>query len=166
MCLSSQRFWIFRTRRSVTNTSPDFHASGPCPLSEILPWSAFPSFLSFIVRKKKKQKQKKAVSGTKWAGQRTEVFLVEPFSPQGLSASLHTCAWEAQQWSCDIYTRTRGKDAQHRRAVSRGTAWGSGRAWQESSGFLWSQTTLRIQWKPLSLPTGNLTFAHPKGNQD
>lgn len=59
MCLSSQRFWIFRTRRSVTNTSPDFHASGPCPLSEILPWSAFPSFLSFIVRKKKKAKTKK-----------------------------------------------------------------------------------------------------------
>ena len=66
MCLASKRFWIRRTRRSVTNTSPDFDASGPYPLWEILPWSAFPSFLSFIV-----QKKKKSVSSTKWAGQQS-----------------------------------------------------------------------------------------------
>lgn len=99
-------------------------------------------------------KKKKSVRDTKWAGQqRQRCFWLSSF-PRGLSASLHTCAWEAQRWSCDFYMSTSGKDAQPRRAVSRGAAWGE-RAWQQSSGFLWSQTTLKFSgsncpshWKP------------------
>lgn len=46
--------------------------------------------------------------------------------------------------------------------ISRGTTWGSCCTQQQFSGFLWSQTIMRIQREQPSLK--NAPFAHPKGH--
>lgn len=50
--------------------------------------------------------------------------------------------------------------------ISRGTAWGSWCSQQQISGFLWSQTIMRIQWKQPCLKHSPLHILRGTQDQD
>lgn len=119
----------------------------------------FSHHLSPLLSKKKKISTRHKVSWT--AEQRC--FWLSSFPHRG-SQQASTPAPERPSDDPVTFTRVRVERTHSPGERSREGPPRGERAWQQSSGFLWSQTTLRIQWKQLSLPTENLTFAHPKGN--
>lgn len=87
------------------------------------------------------------------------MFLVEQFSPRGLSSNLHL-RLEASEPDPDIYMmrveRTHGKLREGRSQRGR-----LGKARLAPVLRLYGLNNFEIQWKQLSLPTRETSFAHP-----